>query len=362
MKSWQPACMMVRTPPMMGADRPAVKDGLEFGTILVTLIPLRDSVPMESSNNKRLFVACFIALIATAFGFIIRTMVIDEWAMQFNLSATERGEILGVGLWPFALSIVLFSLVIDRIGYGRAIAFAFVCHVASAIIAMCAPNVQGEFAHHSAAYWMLYLGNFVVALGNGTVEAVINPVVATMFSRDKTKWLNILHAGWPGGLVLGGILTIGLSTLAAKIGTPAHTGIDSWRFKVGLIFIPTILYGLLMLGRQFPVNERVEAGVPYRAMLQEAGTLGAMIVLAIIMAQVSAVFGGDWYWYVAAWAALVLAYGAYVQALGRIMFIFLLLVMIPLATTELGVDSWSTDLMGPEMTKLGYNAGWVLVY
>ena len=294
---------------------------------------------MESSNNKRLFVACFIALIATAFGFIIRTMVIDEWSRQFGLSPTERGEILGVGLWPFAISIVLFSLVIDRIGYGRAIGFAFLCHVASPIIAMCAPYVHGDLVGHSKAYWMLYLGNFVVALGNGTVEAVANPVVATMFSRDKTKWLNILHAGWPGGLVLGGVLTIGLSSIAALTGTPAGSGIDSWQVKVGLIFIPTLLYGVLMLGWRFPVNERVTAGVPYRAMLQEAGTLGAMIVLAIVMAQVYAVFGGWWYMYVAAWAVLVVAYGAYVQALGRIMFIFLLLVMIPLATTELGVDS-----------------------
>ena len=86
---------------------------------------------MENTGDKRLFWGCFMALIATAFGFIVRAMIMDTWADQFGLSETQKGEIFGVGLWPFAISIVLFSLVIDKIGYGRAMVFAFVCHVAS---------------------------------------------------------------------------------------------------------------------------------------------------------------------------------------------------------------------------------------
>src|SRR4029077_2589312 len=126
--------------------------------------------------------------------------------------------------------IVLFSLVIDKIGYGRAMAFAFICHVAFVIITVTATG-----------YWGLYIGNLIFALGNGTVEAVINPVVATMFSRQKTKWLNILHAGWPGGLVLAGILTIAIGQTA------------DWRLKVACIFLPVLLYGLMMLRCTFPI-------------------------------------------------------------------------------------------------------------
>jgi len=44
------------------------------------------------------------------------------------------------------------------------------------------------------------------------------------------------------------------------------------------------------------------------------------------------------------------------------MFFFLVLLMIPLATTELGTDSWITSLMAPEMSQLGIHPGWVLVY
>ncbi len=82
---------------------------------------------------------------------------------------------------------MLFSLVVDRFGYGRALWFAFGCHIVSAILTMRARG-------YSELNWAAFVG----ALGNGTVEAVINPLVATMFPREKTKWLNILHAGWPG--------------------------------------------------------------------------------------------------------------------------------------------------------------------
>ncbi|MCX6550457.1 MAG: hypothetical protein NTY02_05525 [Acidobacteria bacterium] len=44
------------------------------------------------------------------------------------------------------------------------------------------------------------------------------------------------------------------------------------------------------------------------------------------------------------------------------MFLLLLVLMIPLATTELGTDSWITSLMEGPMKAMALNAGWVLVY
>jgi MFS family permease len=322
---------------------------------------------MNSSNDKRLFLACFIALIATAFGFIVRAMIMDEWAREFDLTETQKGEIFGVGLWPFAVSIVLFSLVIDKVGYGRAVVIAFVCHIVSAVITIAAPLVLAKpdaspeaiEAGRRAGYWMLYLGNFIVALGNGTVEAFINPVVATMFSQQKTKWLNILHAGWPGGLVLGGVLAIGLGSLAVTLEQP---WLGRWEVKVGLIFIPVLAYAFLMLGCKFPLNERVAAGVSYRDMLKEPGILGCLIVVALMVREIGRVFDWSLELQLIIGGVLVAGYGLYVQSLGRPMFIFLMLVMIPLATTELGTDSWITPLMVGEMTAMHLNPGWVLVY
>ena len=298
--------------------------------------------PTESPSDAKtqwLFWTCFIALVATSFGFIIRANIIGDLGLHFNLSETQKGEILGVGLWPFALSIILFSLVIDRIGYGRALSFAFICHVLSAVITIFATGYQ-----------MLYWGTFLLALGNGTVEAVINPVVATVYSKEKTKWLNILHAGWPGGMVLGGLLILILMP-----------GLD-WRWKVGLVLIPAAVYGLMMIKARFPVHERVKAGVPYKAMLQEAGIIGAIIVIVIMVGEIGRIFEFTLWVTIIVSAVLIIAYGIYVKSLGHPLFIFLLLIMLPLATTELGTDSWITELVTPVMQDMGLQAGWVLVY
>jgi MFS family permease len=290
------------------------------------------------TDEKMLFTACFVAIVATASVFVVRGQVINAWAAEFALNETEKGEILGVGFWPFAVSIVLFSLVVDRIGYGRSMYFAFACHILSTVILLFA---QG--------YWWLYIGTFVVAMGNGAAQAVADPVVASMFARDKTKWLNILHASWPAGMVAGGMLSIAISSL-------------DWRWRVATVFVPMGMYGLLMLGRRFPVHERVAAGVSYKEMLRETGTLGILLVLLLMFGEVGRVF--EWHWSVAVLLSLVCAgtCGWYTRSLGQPMFLFLLVLMIPLATTELGTDSWITSLMEGPMKQLDLNAGWVLIY
>jgi MFS family permease len=297
-----------------------------------------ESLP-ASTPDMKLFYACFVALITTSFGFILRALMLPEWGVEFNLTQTQLGEIAGVGLWPFAISIVLFSLVIDKIGYKTAMVFAFICHVASAALTVFANG-----------YWMLYIGTFIVALGNGTVEAAVNPVVATMFPREKTKWLNILHAGWPGGLVLGGIIALLMGS---------HT---RWEYKIALILLPTVAYGIMMFSRQFPLNERVKAGVSYKEMLQEVGAIGALIIVSLIVFQLGAVFEWSVVLNITIILLITISFGIYAWSFGQPLFIILLLIMIPLATTELGTDSWITDLMTPAMNELGIQAGWILVY
>ncbi len=295
----------------------------------------------EEARARFLFIACFASLVATSFAFIIRVMAMADWQAAFDLSETQKGEIFGAGLWPFGISIVLFSLVVDSLGYGRAMIFAFLCHLASTIILVTAKG-----------YWGLYAGSLLNGLAAGTVEAVINPAVATLFPKNKTKMLTILHAGWPGGMVLGGLLIMVLSA----------AGITNWQVKVAIILLPVITYGILLLRSRFPVSERVAAGVPYREMLAEPGAVGALLVSYLVCAELARVFG----WpslavYIAA-AAVAAAHFIYTRSLGRPLYLFLLAVMVLLAITELGVDSWTADLMGPAMGKLGLAGGWVLVY
>ncbi len=293
---------------------------------------------MAGVKPQYLFWACWVALVSTAFVFIVRAQILNEWREEFSLTNTELGALGGAGLWPFAFTIVLFSLIIDKIGYGRAMAFAWFCHVSSVILTVTATN-----------YTMLYIGTIVAALGNGTVEAVINPVVATMFTKNKVKWLNILHAGWPGGLVVGGVFAMAMGDV-------------SWKWKVGLLLIPTVIYGIMLFGQKFPISERVAAGVSYRDMLKELGAIGALIIVALMVRQLGTDFHLSTNFQIVLVAGIVLAYGAYVRSLGRPLLIFLMLVMLPLATTELGTDGWITDLLTPAAAEMKMNPGWVLVY
>ena len=300
-------------------------------------------------HSSRLFIACIISLVATSFGFIVRAILLNEWGVLFNLTETQKGAIQGAGLFPFALSIILFSLIIDRVGYGRLMAFAWVLHMVSAVITMSA-----------SSYTYLYLGTFLFALANGAVEAVINPATTTMFPREKTHNLNILHAGWPGGLVLGGILAISMSGLE---------GDHVWRYKIGLFLIPTLVYGFMLLGQKWPVQERVAAKVSYREMVQEFGWGSCLIVAFFVAKGLDEVARNLFDFALPALLiglltivpTLILIFT--VRSFGRPMFMFLLLVMLLLATTELGTDSWIASLMNPVLRAFGENAGsWVLVY
>jgi len=293
----------------------------------------------QETQDKRLFIACFLAMVTTSFGFILRSLTLPQWGAEFNLTKTQMGEIAGVGLWPFAISIVLFSLIIDKVGYKNSMIFAFVCHVLSAILTY--------FAH---GYNMLYIATFIMALGNGTVEAVVNPAVTTMFPKDKIKWLNFLHAGWPVGLILGGIIALLMGPQA------------DWRLKIMFVLLPAFAYGVMMFKRKFPVNERVKAGVSYLEMLKEVGIGGALIIVSLIVFQIGSVFGWPTSVNIIVTILIVALFGFFVRSIGQPLFIVLLLLMLPLAITELGTDSWISDLMGPAMADIGLQGGWILVY
>lgn len=297
----------------------------------------------NTQSARRLFLGCFIALVATAFGFAVRGAVLSDWAAQFGLSEEQKGILNGVGLAPFAISIILLSLVIDRIGYGWIMSLAFTGHLLSAVLTIWAPN-----------YETLYVATFIFGLANGAVEAVINPVVATLYRNNKTHWLNVLHAGWPGGLVLGGLLSIGVFYGGTQLGESLPGKL--WQWQMGLLLLPILAYGALLFGQSFPQQERVEAGVSYRTMLEEFGWGSAYVVSYLILMGVSqfvSIFsapGADPLISPTAGLLVALAPAAlfafFIRSFGRPMFVFLLLVMLLLATTELGTDGWIQDIMG----------------
>lgn len=303
----------------------------------------------QSDSGKadmKLFWACFIALVATSFVFGVRANTIGELQDSFNLSESQKGAINGAGMWPFALSIIFFSFIIDRIGYKTVALFAIVCHLVSLVLTLRASGFQ-DF------YWSTLL----VAVANGTVESFINPVVATVFNKQKAKWLNILHAGWPAGLALGALFCALLPE--TKLFFSAV-----WQFRFALCFIPVVLYALLILPRSFPVNERVAAGVSYRDMLREVGAVGFFMIGSLVYFAVMQMAGQEATLRTSliAGAVVGIAAGAYTHSLGNWLFIVVLITIGPLATTELGTDGWMPDLLklsGPDFPNF---ATWIFVY
>lgn len=329
------------------------------------------TAPLTPGQRRLLFVACFAALVATSMAFGVRIAILGELDEAFGLAQTQVGEIFGAGLWPFAISIVLFSLVVDRVGFGNSMVFAFGAHLVSAVITIFAGGFTSPF-------WGLYLGAFICALANGTVEAVINPVVAAMYPRSKTLWLTILHAGWPIGITLGLCFPLLMPEgIGARLG-----GIDDWQFDVAVLFLPTLMYGAMMLYCRWPRSERVEAGVSYRAMLAEVGGLGIALIGMLVFSELTKVaiqlgglrvtlFDADpaaslgELLAVAAVPTLLCAvpYGVYTASLGRPLFIVMLVLMIPLAITELGTDSWIKSLLENKVAAaFELDSAWVLVY
>ena len=306
----------------------------------------------DNKISKALFWGCFIALVTTSFGFITRIfMFLDPEISKelLNLDDGEVGQFIGIQIWPFAISIIGFSLIIDKVGYKFSMIFAFACQIIWTVMGYMA--ISSADMDIETRKKLLMAGGFILALGNGTVEAFINPVVATMFTKAKTKWLNILHAGWPGGLVVAGMLVIFMED-------------NPWEQKLLLIAIPAIIYFLMLIKQTFPVQERVSAGVSYKDMLSEFGLLGGLVAAFVIFLQLNESLPKvDAKILMVICAAMAVALGVYTKSLGRPLMFILLLIMMPLATTEIGTDSWITGIMENIVKEsASFHPGWVLVH
>jgi MFS family permease len=209
------------------------------------------------TNEIVLFLASFCTLIAAGIGFAVRGDILGKWAAQFGFTQGELGAITGGGLTGFGISIIVLSFVVDKIGYGKLMILAFLLHTSSAIVTFFASFAFAQYGK-PGAFMCLNIGMWLFALGNGTCEAVINPLTATMFRKNKTHWLNILHAGWPLGLVLGAMVGLAFNTFAAGA---------SWEYRLAVFLVPTLLYGVMMVGRRFPKSEVSQSGVSMATML-----------------------------------------------------------------------------------------------
>lgn len=223
----------------------------------------------SQSNAKRLLWAGFMAILAAGVGFGVRGGLFSTWAKEFGLNGQQLGAIsLGAGFIGFCFGIIIGGIIVDKLGYGKLIKAAFALHVISLVVTfMAKPGMDA-----TAAYMWLYWGTFIFGLANGTLEAVANPLVATLFPKNRNHYLNLLHASWPAGLVFGGMI-------GWWLGGNLNWG---WKSQLALYLIPTIAYGVMFMGQKFPKSEASAKGLKIGEMFKDVGILGTALVSVML--------------------------------------------------------------------------------
>lgn len=215
-------------------------------------------------DEKRLFIASCVALIATAMTFAVRGDIMGDFQEDFvvpSVSAeggdqaaadalvkTRVGVIAGVAFFSFGLAILFGGPLVDALGMGPLLRLAAACHVGGVLLTIFAPN-----------YYVVVAATLIVGAGNGLVEAVCNPLIATIYPTQKAHKLTVFHAWFPGGIVIGGLAAFALSQLGL-----------GWQIKMATILVPAVIYTWMILGVEFPKTERVTAGVRFSGMFVEA--------------------------------------------------------------------------------------------
>lgn len=188
-------------------------------------------------NTKSIFIASCIALLTTSMTFAIRAGILVQLGTEFNLNSTELGWINGMAFLGFPLATILGGLLYNSIGAKTIIKFAFFSHVCGILLTV-----------FSGGFWGLLISTFLIGFANGSVEAACNPLIAQIYKDKKTEMLNKFHVWFPGGIVIGSLLSFFL------------TGINvDWKFQVSIILLPALIYGYMIYKLSFP-NFILESG------------------------------------------------------------------------------------------------------
>jgi MFS transporter, putative metabolite:H+ symporter len=187
----------------------------------------------QAVNQSRLFYASCFALITTAFSFSIRAGILSQLGTELSLSAEQLGFINSMWFLGFPISMIIGGLVYNSVGPKTIMNVAFVCHIAGILLTI-----------YAGSYSMLLLSTLLIGIGNGCTEAACNPMIADMYSGSTmNKMLNRFHMWFPGGIVLGSLISLLMG--------PKNLNL-SWQAQIWVIVIPTVIYAFFFFGQTFP--------------------------------------------------------------------------------------------------------------
>jgi len=213
-------------------------------------------------HPSRLFNGSCMALVAGAAMFAIIGDILLGLKQEFALTNTQIGILVGWSGWGFPLAMFVLGAFVDALGMRRLIVFALLCHTAGVVLMVAATG-----------FWMIFVGLFLHGLGSGAIEAVCNPLIATVYPDAKTHKLNQFHTWFPGGIVLGGLACYALTRFGA----------DYWQLKIVMVMLPTVLYAVMLVPQRYPATERVRSGVSFGGMIKETLLRPLFLVLLVCM-------------------------------------------------------------------------------
>ncbi|MBK8187912.1 MAG: MFS transporter [Cellvibrio sp.] len=184
----------------------------------------------KTINPDRLFAACCIALIVTAMTFAIRAGILSQLSASFQFSDTELGWINSMAFLGFPVAMMVGGLLYNSLGARTLMYLAFASHLLGLILTITADG-----------FWTLLISTFFIGFANGSVEAAANPLIADIYHTNKTTKLNKFHMWFPGGIVIGALI----STLMTKLGM-------DWQMQIAVMLVPTVIYGVMIFGQAFP--------------------------------------------------------------------------------------------------------------
>ncbi len=290
---------------------------------------------MDQNYNKfRLFVGSCFALLVTALTFAMRAKIEEVFGPVedggiFGISKEAIGWAFSPAFWGFTIAMVLGGFVIDIVKTRTIVWAAFFLQLVGAILFILADSKETLFA-----------ANVFIGLGNGSVEAAFNPLIATIYPKNKSKMLNRFHVWFPGGIVIGSLLAY-LFMDKMEIG---------WQIYAGLLFIPLAIYGILFLGQKIPETERVTSGVSYRGMMKAIGAPFTIIIAMtfMILLAINVVTLPQGWMYLAMIAVISvisIVEAAFIHK-ENVIFPVIFTLMLLTSATELVTNQWVNALLG----------------
>jgi fucose permease len=240
-----------------------------------------------NTDKHKLFVASCLSIGTASVVFAIRGDVAGAISTAFHITNEQMGVVFSPAFWAFTLAIFISGNLLDIVGMRLLHMLSAAGFIAGVLLIIFAPRPDGPVASvfDHVGTTMLYIGFFLFGLSHGLVEGVINPLMASIYSNEKTKRITAVHAWWPAGLVIGGLLSLAMSKAGA-----------SWQLKFCLILIPAAIYLVMALSQTYPQTERAISNVSTGDMWRQ--TLRPLFLLLFIcMWMTAAVEMGPDQWF-----------------------------------------------------------------